>query len=385
MSRLVLLSGTWFLALAGTGAWWPYLGLILARRGHDGATVAGLLALMPLARIASGPFWAMVGDRYRMGGRVLQLTSLLSVLAAAALGLVSGVWLVGLVLLLLSTVRSPVGPLMDAQAVAALQAAGRPSVGYGRIRLWGSIGFLVGSLVAGELATDHADAPFVLAVALWASAAVGTFLLPAGVGGPPVDLRPALRALLARPGYARFALATALHGATLTSYDGLYALHVEARGLDPGWTGRAIAVGVLAEVVVLALAGRVLRVDTTRLARFAMLVSVLRWGLTAWVHDPVLLTGVQVLHGVSFGVWWAAGIEETRRSAPAAVAASAQSLYTTLGYGVGPLIGSAVAALLLDRAGTDALFLACAGLSLLAAGCLPGSERDSRAHGLRPL
>ena len=72
--------------------------------------------------------------------------------------------------------------------------------------------------------------------------------------------------------------------------------------------------------------------------------------------DPVLLTALQLLHGVVFGIYWIGIVELFRRAAPREIRASAQAVVITASYGIGPLLTSVVASALVDDLGTSALF-----------------------------
>ncbi len=368
-TSILLISLTFFLSLAGTGAWLPYLVLHLKRTGHDGAEVGLLLGILPVARLLSAPLWAMVGDRYRKGSRVLQATTLLSPLAATALLFTENIALMALSLLVFSAARGPIGPLMDAQAVDALVARGRDTRTYGRIRLWGSFGFLVAGFVAGFLADAHPRAPLQLALLLWFSAFLLTLGFSSEKGAGPAPIGPALKTLLARPFFAPFLLASVLHGVSLTSYDAFFALHVASLGLSSRWTGMALVTGVGVEMVVMAGAPWLMkRFSPFSLVMGAMGVGVFRFALTATVTSPIPLVALQCLHGISFGAFWIGGVELLAHRSPPQIRASSQALFTSATYGMGPLLSAALASFLLDREGTAGLFWVCAVGSGVAAG-----------------
>lgn len=374
-----------FLAtLGGTGAWVPYLGLWLDRTGHSGAAIGAALAVVPFARLVAGPFWAAVADRFQRGERALQVASVVSTGAAAVALASTGPAGLGIGLLAFALARAPVGPLLDAQAVRSLEARGRDTRNYGRVRLWGSLGFLAVGAVGGFLADASPAAPLLLAVGCWAVAAALTFTLPASPPSPPVPVGPALRALTGRAFFAPFLAGCALHGAALTSYDSLYAVHVGKLGLPSWWTGAALAAGIGVEVVVMASGGALLRrFSPLRLVAASMAVGAARWALTATVHDPIGLTAVQALHGFSFGAFWIGSVEAMRARAPETIRASAQALFGSVAYGVGALLSAGAAFLLLDSTGPRGIYAAGAVASAAASLLVAFADRRERRAGIR--
>ena len=386
-----LLSALFFVMTGGSGSFVPFLGLYLERSGASGPELAFYLATMPFARIVAGPLWAMFADRFRRGDRILVWTTAASAGLAAVVLLPVPPVVLGLALVLFAIARAPIGPLLDTMAVRALHDAGRDVRDYGRIRLWGSLGYLLVGGAASLIASAHPAGALWLAVGAWVSAAVFALRLPRTPAAPPTTIGPALRALSARRFAVPYGLGLVFAGAGLNVYDALYAVHLASRGLPSAWLGLALAAGIATEMSLMAWGGPILRrVDPFALAALAMLAGVVRWGLTAWLHDPWLLTAVQASHGLVFGAFWLASVEIFRARAPAVVQNSAQSALTTISYGVGPLLTSAATWACLDRFGTDGLFALAAGSTAIAgalfviAGVADAREVDADHSAIRP-
>ena len=355
-----LLAAAYAGVMGAIGAFGPYFGLVMDRLGYTAAVIGGIWALMPITRIVVTPLWALLADRFRLGTRILQGASFATVLAVAAMatGLLPAVGIAA-AMVLFAAMRAPMGPILDALTVRSLEESGQDPSRYGRIRLWGSVAFL-GTAGAGALLAEHvgwAPAPLALATGVWLVGFFVTLLLPAGAADGPVRLGPALRTLSRRPGLPLVVVALCLYGMGLNAYDAWYAVHVEKLGLASTWTGVALALGVSLEIGVMAMATRILRrADPTTLVAAAMATATVRWALVAVLTDPVLLTALQLLHGVVFGIYWIGIVELFRRAAPREIRASAQAVVITASYGIGPLLTSVVASALVDDLGTSALF-----------------------------
>lgn len=378
-----LLSALFFVMTGGSGSFIPFLGLYLEKTGASGPMLAVYLAMMPLARVIAAPTWALFADRFQRGDQILRWTTFGSAMIAVAVLMPLSPPLIGLALLSLAIVRAPIGPVLDAMAVQSLADAGRDAREYGRIRLWGSLGYLLvggaAALLAGSVASPAA--PLWLAVGAWGLAAVFTLRVPRSVAAPPITIGPALRALAGRRFAAPYVAGLVFAGAGLNTYDALYAVHLTSHGLDAGWTGAALAVGIGTEVALMAWGHRLLsRFDPFTIAAVAMGLGAARWALTAWLVNPWLLTAVQASHGLVFGAFWLASVDIFRARAPRDVQTSAQAMLTTAGYGIGPLVTSGAMWFVLDRGGTDTMFGLAGASSGLAALLFVWAGRRDRAE-----
>jgi PPP family 3-phenylpropionic acid transporter len=247
--------------------------------------------------------------------------------------------------------------------------------GYGSVRLWGSVGFIVAALLVGALLDHRPAVPLWVGAASMAGLAVVTWTLPerqsaAPPTGPRLDLRAAGR-LLTQPLLLSLCVVAALHRGTICFYDQFYALHTtDVLGL-PGWVpGLSIGVGVAVEVGVLAGSRRLLdRFGPTNLVVFAVVSQIPRWLLTATLTSGGGLIATQVLHGVGFGCWWVGSVALVARHAPEGLRTTAQGVFFAAGHGVGSFLALGLAAVLLDGAGTGTAFAILAGASTVALAC----------------
>ena len=150
--------------------------------------------------------------------------------------------------------------------------------------------------------------------------------------------------------------ASVAHGAALHVYDMLFAMHVEALGFGPSVTGAAIALGVVIEVGVLSFGERLLeRVGPLWLLAIGVGATIPRFALTAFASAPWVVAA-QALHGLNFGCWWLTATTLFAENAPPSVRHSSQAMLPAAAFGAGPLLGLVLAAVVLDRAETRALF-----------------------------
>jgi PPP family 3-phenylpropionic acid transporter len=342
----------------------PYLAVMLQDRGAEGGEIGLALLLFPVASLAAGPAWAAMADRRGRADGVLRAAAALAAVALAALLLAPDWRWMALGLMLFAAGRAPQVPLVDVLTVKTLGPA-RES--YGRIRVWGSVVFLVVAPAAGWLQEVWAPAPLALGLGLACATALVTFSLPPAPSAPAPALLPALRQLARHPLLTPLMLAATLHGVTLGVYNLLFSLHVIDVGFGGRVIGAALAAGVIVEIGVMAKAKWLMtRFGPGALLMVGVIAGIPRWWFTASATSAEALIALQGLHGLTFGAWWVASVAIFTEHAPPAIRNATQALLPATSHGVGTLIAAALGALLLDSMGTGGLMRGMAGLSLVA-------------------
>ncbi len=353
----------WYtLSVGSLGALHPFFAPILSDAGANGLVIAGVLGLFPLGILFIGPLWAAWADRLGDPRKVVFIAAIGTATAGAML-LAPGPWtwlLPGA--LLLAICRTPLFAVVDALAVDRLGGER-----YGRVRLWGSVSFVAIVQLTGHARDLWPRAPLVVTLLLFLGMVGWSRALPEPRRVPPVDWAAALRALRDHPVLRPLAGIAVLHGATLSMYDHMYGLHVEALGFDSGLLGTAVGVGVVAEIAVMWAGAPLLRrFGGLGLMSMAVVASLPRWWGTAVVSDPVLQVALQSLHGLTFGAWWIGGVQLFAECAPEGLENTSQSILLASSFGVGSIFAMISTGALLDSHGPQVLFLASAVVSAVA-------------------
>ena len=344
----------------------PYLAVTLGHAGIEGGVVALLMGVAPLFRLLFGPFAGWVADRFHAETRVLRTATGMAALGALGVALAAPTPLgraLGIAgTIVLSAGRVAILPAIDG---AILKALGSRSARYGRVRSWGSLGYLAAAVLA-PLVVPSGN-PIVLGVVLSVLLFVATWVLPRLPAATPIAVGPALRALGSSSAIRWILLGAALHYAPIGTYDLYFAVYVKELGLPLWATGVSIALGVGVEVLVLWLGEPLLRrFAPTTLLRFAVLLGIPRWLGTALLPWPWMIVALQVVHGVSFGAFWIAVVALLAKRAPSAIQTSAQTLLSAAVGGLGALLAAAGGGLVLAHAGGRTMFLVDAAVAVLA-------------------
>jgi PPP family 3-phenylpropionic acid transporter len=354
------------LATSALGAIGPYLAITLANAGVGARVVALLMGVGPLFRLLFGPFTGWIADRFHAETRVLRAAAFMAAAGAFVVAF-AGVGPAGAPLAIVGTIVLSMGRVAIIPSIdgAILKALGPRSIRYGRIRSWGSLGYLAAAILAPLVVVR--GSPLFLGVVLSTLLFAATCVLPRLPAGAPVAVGPALRALGASPDFRWILLAAALHYAPIGTYDLYFAVYVQELGLPLWATGVAVGLGVGLEVVVLWLGQPILeRWRAESILRFTALLGVPRWLGTALLPWPWLVVVLQVIHGVSFGAFWLAVVALLAKRAPAQIQTSAQTLLSAAVGGLGSLLAAAGGGLVLAQAGGRTMFLADAAVAVLA-------------------
>jgi PPP family 3-phenylpropionic acid transporter len=355
--------GVSYLAL---GALVPFLALVLQQRGVTGWVLTAALGALPLSRLVFGPVWSVLADRYQAPTRMVRIGGALSVVGALLLLAVPPGWMVIIAMLVLSIGRAPAGPVLDGLTLKSL--ANRAE--YGRVRRWGSVGFMVGAVGVGWLVDNTRIGPIEVAAVATLIFWVLSMRMPSADAMERVEILPALKALLSDRFVRWMIPAAALHFAPHVGNTSFIAVHIDGLGHAAMWTGLAIAAGVTLEVLLMGRsAGLLERFGPERMLLLSMLVAIPRWALMTVVTDPVAIVLVNTLHGISFGLFWISAVALMSARAPAEVATSAQGLLALAVGGFGSSLGVMGASWISTTWDTHTMYFAATGSGILGLVC----------------
>lgn len=336
--RLGFLYAALFLVI---GCYLPYLPVWLKWRDLDADQIAILLAATLYTRILVTPAISFAADRIGDRRTILMVLAWGSLASFVILWVSDGFWQMLLAMVLLAANWTSIMPLIETVAASGIRS-GR--IDYGRVRLWGSITFILASLGSGSV-IQFIGAQAVLPILLGATAlmVLATHLMPRQLGRQAAAARaPARRikladafALARAPLFLLFLLATSMIQASHALMYAFGTLHWRTQGFSGGTIGALWSIGVIAEVGLFAMSGRVLaKSGTARLLGFAGGAAAIRWAFMAF--DPVLwATGLlQILHAMSFGAAHLAAIHFLTHAVPEERGATAQGLYAAVVAGL---------------------------------------------------
>ncbi len=321
------------------GIFVPFFPVWLEARGLSSREIGIATAAPMLARIFIVPAMTLTADRVGNRRLVVGACSLAALAALVIMPAASGFPALLLLAVLYTGAMTPVTPIVES---IAMEGAARLAIDYGRMRLWGSLSFIAGSIGAGALLDDvTAEGVIWLMVSACALMVFAVALLP-GPSRTESRSRPDVGALT-RAGMALlkappFLLFVAAAGPVMSSHALLYAfgsLHWQSIGFQGSTIGLLWATGVAAEVALFAFGTKLVApVPAALLLLAGALGGCVRWAVTATDPPLIVLLPLQTLHALSFAATHLGAMKFLQSAVPASVASFGQGLYAALVSGL---------------------------------------------------
>lgn len=324
----------------------PFLPVWLDGRGLTANEVAIVTAVPFILRLVVTPLMAVFADRYGAHRGFIIASAWTAFGTALLLGQMSGFWLILLVAAPLSLAAATMMPLVEAIAVKGVRLY---ALDYGRMRLWGSLAFvLVGLLVGSLIDSTGSEAALWVMIAGTVATVAAAHALPRPVASLPdgadretsglapqrVVSREVLR-LFRLPVFLAFLVAASAAQASHAMFYTFGALHFQSQGISGAWIGTLWAIGVIAEVVLFAVAGsRFRHLSPDTLLAIGAGAAIVRWAGMGFDPPLELLIPLQLLHALTYGATHLGAILFVARAVPDDVSGTVQALYATFASGV---------------------------------------------------
>jgi MFS transporter, PPP family, 3-phenylpropionic acid transporter len=370
MTPSVKLAFFYFVYFALLGLLAPYLGLYLEAEGFSAVEIAELSALMMATKIIAPNVWGAVADRYQNRMRLVRIGAFATLVGYLLFLRANGFWFYALAIVVFSFFWNAILPQFE---VVTLHSLAEQRDRYSRIRLWGSLGFIVSVSGLGawfDVFGLHWFPWLTLAVvAIIAAASLMAFSEPVLALPEPGQASRFWRRCMT-PAIRTFFLITFLLQCSHGAYYTYFSLYLAQLGYGEITIGALWSLGVLAEVVLFIYMHRWLGFSSVRtIMLWALSLTLLRWLLIAGFADSLLvLVFAQLLHALSFGAMHAVSIHFVHQMFAPEHQGRAQALYSSVGFGAGGAAGALCSGwLFLYVQNYAASFLLCAGFALLAA------------------
>jgi PPP family 3-phenylpropionic acid transporter len=357
-----LLKGHYVFVYAILGAVLPYMPLYLQERGLGEAQTGWVLSLFGLAVIFSPPLLTHLADRWFSNrvviagcfavtclalGLLLRAQRFISLLACYAL------FSLGFTALI---------PLIDGLTFARIQRRAEQSgrMPFQRVRVWGSIGFMLPAIGLFLVLTRT---PWGSVAAVWAGAGVALVaacsamaLPPRGASGDSERIWPTARAwrVLGHPPTFALVGAVFLLSMSVAVFYAFYPLYLDALAVPRRWIGLVVSLGVFAEVICMFLLAPIMqRLGIRGVMLAAAGALTLRLALLAARPTLPVALGTQVLHGPFVLGLYLVPTMYLNFQADERFRNSVQGVYAMLVFGLARLVGTPLGGYVAELAGAE--------------------------------
>ena len=348
---------------AAMGLILPYFPVYLSNLGITTVWVGFLVGALAATKIIAPLLAGLLLEYKNTNTRTfLWLSAGLATLAAALLiPHWAQAWMLGIVLLF-GFFWSAILPLTDGLSLVVSEIS---ITSYGRLRVWGSVGFVIASLLGGMYLVGSS-------IALFPWILTGLLMLTtlAALGFP--DLSQASnpnRQTMSEPNrkalvwllFVGFCM-QASHGA----YYGFFSLYMLDAGYSGGEIGFFWILGVLAEIILMwSFSQHIQSASPIRILSICLILAAMRWLGFALTTNLLAIILLQFLHAASFAAFHLSAVAWVRNFSPVQRQTSAQGWYSSIGFGLGSTLGIMICGMIVEARGYANAFYACTLIALL--------------------
>lgn len=340
--------------------------LYFADLGFSPSQIGMIYAIGPAVSIAANLVAGLLSDKYRTIRKVLLV---LFVGQLVTLGLLLGAESFSSVALLMAVFylfQTPVQPLSDSHILLASPHIGR---NYPSIRIYGSAGFALSALLFGTVLKRYgSDYTVAIELVLVAAAFVLVLLLRDYQGEHRKMDFSGLFALIRSPRILAFFAMILILSLSARMYDGFLSLTMREMGASEQMIGMALLASAASEIPVLFLLGKYgHKLKELPLLAFACVMYATRFFLMSRVDEAVYVVLLQLMHSVSFGIFFSTALRYMTQLVPDEYRASGQALYAVVWTGIAGVISGTAGGYFFQTFGYHQFYTAASVLAFTAA------------------
>jgi MFS transporter, PPP family, 3-phenylpropionic acid transporter len=346
--KMVLPSMFYFLYFGAISILFPFMALFYKSQGLTGGQIGLLAAISPIISFFGAPLWTGTADATHRH-KLIAMVSIVGVVTIAFI--FPGVASFGGLLLMISLYAffgAPTGSLVDS-AVLTLLVDRKER--FGRIRLWGTIGYGVVAPFAGNLVGRLG-----LKWAFWGYAILmlGGLLIitriPFRQSRSNTSFRGGMRVQFANQPWMLFMVMVFIAGIGMATINNYLFVYMQGLGASKTLMGFALTVSTISEVPAMFFSDRLLRRFGARgMLIIAMTAIGLRLICYSLTTQPWVVLVIQLVHGLTFAAIFTAGVYYADQIAPPGMKATTQGMFNGTMMGFGSATGGLLGGLLLDR------------------------------------
>ncbi|MEQ3762988.1 MAG: MFS transporter [Alcanivorax sp.] len=355
-----------YFALLGCIA--PFWGLYLQHLEFSASDIGLLMGMFGVVRILAPNIWAAQARHFNSTLHMIRLAGLLTVVSFTLIFVARDLVWVAVVMVAYGFFWAAMLPQYEALCMESL---GNQLDRYSRVRLWGSLGFVITVGVLGAVFDQWGIV--LLPVIMWilmVLITVNTWLVSQDKQPKEQVLGQAsFLSLLTSKAVIGFIVVNIFLQISFGPYYTFFSIFLESAGYSASLIGVFWAIGVIAEVILFWQFGRIMHLMSWRTwIAVSLIVTGIRWALTGYLlHSVWTLILLQTLHAFSFAAMHAVSMRYIQSLFPGSLQARGQALYSSVSFGLGGAIGAFASGLLWESLGGTLVFLLAGIVSMLAA------------------
>ena len=353
-ARLNILYFVFYAALAG---YYPFLTVYMVERGLNYTEIGIAYAATALISVVVQPVWGYFTDKYSTKKKILLVTMLISSIIINSFVFIRGFGMVISAMIILIIFQSPMGSILDAYTYEIIEV--HKGIQFGRIRLMGSAGYAVFSLLIGMLikATNINSSFYIYFIMLITGIFVINSIKFKGKSRSQKLNISDLRELLKNKSFILFLFSICLMGTALGVNGSYISVLIEKTGGNVANLGMLWFMLAISELPAFFFGGKLLKkYSELDVFIFAIMVYMARFFLGGSCTNYKQVMLLQLLQGISFPLYLMASLQYLNKIVPSKMRTSSMTLYAAFGGGLGGFIGNIIGGKLLDMISVFLLF-----------------------------
>ena len=361
---IIRLRMIYFLVCFAFSIYSPFFVLYMKNEiGLSAGQVGMVAALQIVGGYIVGPGMSLAVDKYRIHKVVWITSMLLCIIPVELITLAKSFGSAVGIALAIAALNAPISSLLDSSTLCFL---GPRSHEYGKIRMFGAVGWGLGSLVAGsivqELGTQYAFHLFGLCMVMVAVIVVTLDFTVMheeveDIMEDSVSFFNSVVLLIPSWSYAFFLFVAVVAGFGATSLQSLLLMFLSDLGAPDFLEGLTLSVATISELPIFWMSGSIIkRYGASSLLCASMVAFTVRSTLVSFLKNPWMVLPLQLLHGFTFAGAWTAGVALAKENSPVGLETSGQSIFSLAYNGIGGLSGSIIGGQLYDLVGPRRMY-----------------------------
>jgi PPP family 3-phenylpropionic acid transporter len=374
-----IVGSQYFLYFGVLGIFLPYFNLYCYHLGFSGFQIGALSALRSVALVLFALVWSALADHFQIRKPIYILCSFISTAIWVFYLYTVDFWVMLVITFFYGIFYSPIISFLEAFTMDVL---GKGKKSYGKIRVWGSISFILTVIILGKI-IDLYSINIILILILTGS--ILQAVISTRIPDIQIEKQGAFslkaKALLKRR-VIIFLFSAFLMLVSHGTYYGFFSIHLDNLGYESTFIGITWALASISEILVMVNSEKIFkRFSLENVLVFSFMVAALRWFTLFIARSPIVIMISQISHAVTYGTFHIASILYIDFLTPDDAKTLGQAINNAVTYGLGMMVGFFMSGYLYESMGSFVLFM-ISGFIALAGGILLRMAQMMEFHSL---
>ena len=356
-----IIAAQYFIHFGVMGVFLPYFNLYCYHIGLNGVEIGWISSMRSITNIVFPLIWGVLADRLKQKKLIYVGCCFVSSLVWCGFFMTTDFVAMLIISLVYGMFYSPIISFLEALTVDIL---GPEKESYGKVRVWGSIAFILMVTLMGKIIGMSSVS--IILVAIFLGSFIQSFLslkLPFRTTSQKTVSGSGLGEFITKRTLV-FLFAAFLMLVSHGGYYGFFSIHMEGLGYGPFFIGFAWALASGMEIFSMVASKTIFKhFSLERVLIFSFFVAGIRWIFLYSVTAAPLILLSQLLHAITYGTFHMASILYIDRQSPDHLKTLGQSVNNAVTYGMGLMVGFLVNGYLFEIFGSKMLFVISSGIA----------------------